>query len=135
MLPTQVDVPDRRSICTNQPRQNIFMSRRPQTERTCVQLSSVQKYLCFRRMFKSPSFRIFYASKIPDFRVFQAKIRELIFEYFVMFRLLCVQKHLCPNFCAAKFFFALKSAYVQTFLRICRDLSPVLFFKLYIMFF
>ena len=53
---TQVEVPDRKSICPNRPRQNMSMSRPHQTERTYVQTfvrskifvlsSCLQKSLC-----------------------------------------------------------------------------------------
>ena len=124
-LDTQVEVPDRKSICPDRPRQNISMSRPPKTERTSVRTfvpsknfyccSCVQKCLC-------PDFRAFKIIYDQNFVRFKPKfVRSILKNLFVhvqtivrskttMSRLSCGQKFQCV-------LLAFKSAYVQTIVR------------------
>ena len=100
---TQVEVPDRKSVCPDPPRWKVPMSR----------LSCVQNFSCVQRAFKSPQVQTLVRSKFflcsscvqkspsPDFRAFQKEnscTSKLIICAF-MSNLSCVQN------------------YVQTFMR------------------
>ena len=102
---TQVEVPDRKSICPNRPRRKVSMSR----------LSCVQNFSCFHRAFKSPHVQTFVRSKLSMSRLScvpkeNSCAPKLIICAF-MSRLSCVQKTLYPDFRAFKI------VYVQTFVR------------------
>ena len=125
-LLTQVEVPDRKSICPDRPRRKVSMSRPSQTESAYVQTfvrskffvrsSCVQKSSCPDfRAFKIAYVQTFVRSKLPMSRLScvpkeNSCAPKLIICAF-MSRLSCVQKALCPDFRA------FKNAYVQTFLR------------------
>ena len=66
---TQVEVPDRKSICPDRPRHKMSMSRPSQTESAFVQTFVRSRFLCFRRAFKNPHVQTFVRSKLPMSRI------------------------------------------------------------------
>ena len=63
-MATQVEVPHRKSICPDSPRENMSMRRPSQTERTYVQTFVLSKNLCVLRAFKRPHVQTFVRSKL-----------------------------------------------------------------------
>ena len=106
-------------------RQNIYMSRPPQTERTDVKTFVRSKVFvrssCVQRNVR-PDFRAFKFTYDRTFVHSKSKIVRSNFE--IMSRISWFQRHLCPEF------HAFKSAYVYTFVRLCPYLSSILFIKL-----
>ena len=92
----QVEVPGRKLICIDRPRQNMSMSTPCQTETTHVQTFVRSKSLC-------PDFYVFNIAYVqtlvrskPNFVCSKIEICAL------MCILSCVQKYLCTNFLAFK---------------------------------
>ena len=127
---SQVEVPDRKSICPDRPRRNMSMSRPSQTESAYVQTfvrskffvrsSCVQNSLC-------PDFRAFKI--LYDQTLVRSKlkfVRSFVRSKTPMSRLSCVQTCLCPDFCAFKILYdqnlvRSKWKIVRSFVRSCPD--------------
>ena len=103
---TQVEAPDRKSICPDRPRRKVSMSRPSQTESAYVQTfvrskffvhsSCVQNSLC-------PDFRAFKI--LYDQTLVRSKlkfVRSFVRSKTPMSRLSCVQTCFCPDFRAFK---------------------------------
>ena len=116
---SQVEMPDRKSICPDRPRRKVSMSRPSQTESAYVQTFVRSKFLVRSSCVQN--------SLCPDFRAFKILydqtlvrsklkfVRSFVRSKTPMSRLSCVQKHSCPDFRV------IKNAYVQTFVRSCSD--------------
>ena len=83
-----------------------------QTESNYVQtfVSCIQKYLCILRAFKRPHVQIFVRPKLHMTRLSCVPSQNSCAHIFkicaFMSRILCVQKHLCPDFRTVKKFCA-----------------------------
>ena len=110
---SQVEVPDRKSICPDRPRRKVSMSRPSQTESAYVQTivrskffvrsSCVQKSSC-------PDFRAFKIAYVQTFVRSKGKfvrskidnlcvhVQTIVRSKRLMSRLSCVQDCLCPDF-------------------------------------
>ena len=110
---TQVEVPDRKSICPDRPRRKVSMSRPSQTESayvqtfvrskffvrsSCVQKSSCPDFRAFKIAYVQTfvrSKRKFVRSKINNLCV---HVQTIVRSKVLMSRLSCVQNCLCPDF-------------------------------------
>ena len=99
---SQVEVPDRKSICPDHPRRKVSMSRPSQTESAYVQTIVRSKFFV-----RSSCVQKSRLSCVP---MENSCAQKMIICAF-MSRISSVQKALCPDF------LAYKNAYVQTFVR------------------
>ena len=113
MKASQVEVPDRKSICPDRPRRKVSMSRPSQTESadvqtfvrskffvrsSCVQKSSCPDFRAFKVAYVQTivrSKRKFVRSKINNLCV---HVQTIVRSKVLMSRLSCVQNCLCPDF-------------------------------------
>ena len=101
---TQVEVPDRKSICPDRPRRKVSMSRPSQTESAYVQTFVRSKFFVRSSCVQK--------SSCPDFRAFKiAYVQTIVRSKLHMSRLSCVQNCICPDYRAFKI------VYVQTIVR------------------
>ena len=110
---SQVEVPDRKSICPDRPRRKVSMSRPSQTESAYVQTFVRSKFFVRSSCVQKSSCPDFRAFKIAYVQTFVRSKRKFVRSKFnnlcvhvqtivrskgLMSRLSCVQKCLCPDF-------------------------------------
>ena len=119
--PFPSEVADGKSVCPDRLRRKESMSRPSPTESAYVQTFVRSKFFVRLTCVHISPFPDFLRSKLPMSRLScvpnQNSCAQILKICAFMSRISCVQKHLCPDICAAKNFFAF---FVRSKVRISR---------------